>query len=62
VIWNNGADLVFMWVGFFVVTGKKLEVPGADGRTILKYVLKEQRERAWSGSILLRIGTTGGML
>jgi hypothetical protein len=41
--------------------GDHLEDPGIDGRIILKWIL-ETWERARTGSILLRIGTGGGLL
>jgi hypothetical protein len=34
----------------------------ADEWTILKYILDRQDGMAWTGSIWLRIGTTGGLL
>jgi hypothetical protein len=40
--------------------GGHLNYPGTDGRIILKWIL--ERDGAWSGSILLRIGTGGGFL
>jgi hypothetical protein len=35
---------------------------GIDERIILKSVLKNQDERAWTGFIWLRVGTSGGLL
>jgi hypothetical protein len=39
-----------------------LEHLGADGRIILKCILKKPVGRAWTGLIWLRIGTGGGIL
>jgi hypothetical protein len=39
-----------------------LEDPGADGRTILRQILKKWDVEAWTAVIWLRIGTSGGHL
>jgi hypothetical protein len=41
--------------------GDNLEVPGVDGRTILKWVFVKWN-RGHGQSIWLRIGTSGGLL
>jgi hypothetical protein len=38
-----------------------LEDPGVDGRIIVKCAFKK-RDVTWTGMILLRIGTGGGLL
>jgi hypothetical protein len=35
---------------------------GTDGRIILKWILKKQDRRMWTGLIWLRIGTSGMLL
>jgi len=35
---------------------------GADGRIILKFILKKQHMGVWTGFIWLRIATSGGLL
>jgi hypothetical protein len=42
--------------------GDHLEVPGIDGRIILKRIFKKWDRGAWTGLICLRIGTGGGLL
>jgi hypothetical protein len=39
-----------------------LEYPGIDGRIILKLIFRKWDVGAWTGSILLIIGTGGGHL
>jgi hypothetical protein len=39
-----------------------LEDPGVDGRIILKWIFERLGVGAQTGSILLRIGTGGGLL
>jgi len=39
-----------------------LEDPGVDGRIILRWIFRKWDVWAWTGSILLRIGTGGGHL
>jgi hypothetical protein len=39
-----------------------LEGLGVNGWTILRWTLKKQFERVWTGFIWLRIGTNGGFL
>jgi hypothetical protein len=39
-----------------------LKDPSVDARIILKYILKKQDGRAWTGLIWLRIGTSGWLL
>jgi len=38
-----------------------LEYLGVDGSIMLKSMLKKVAERAWTGLIRLRIGTSGGL-
>jgi hypothetical protein len=45
------------YLGFF-----DLEDPGVDGRIILKLTCERLDGGAWTGSIWLRIGTSGGLL
>ena len=40
--------------------GDHLEDPVVDGRIILNWILKKW-DRAWTGSIWLKIGTGGGL-
>jgi hypothetical protein len=35
---------------------------GVDRKIILKCILREKSEKAWTGFIWLRIGTSGGLL
>ena len=42
--------------------GNHLEDRRVDGRIILKWILEKLDRGAWTGSILLRIGTGGGLL
>ena len=42
--------------------GVNLEDRGVDWRIILKWILENWDGWAWAGSILLRIGTGGGLL
>jgi hypothetical protein len=42
--------------------GDHLEVPGIDGRIILKWIVRTWDGGAWSGLSWLRIGTGGGLL
>jgi hypothetical protein len=42
--------------------GEQLEDPGIDGIIILRWIFSKWDARAWTGSILLRIGTGGGHL
>jgi hypothetical protein len=44
-------------VGKNLVSRDHLETLGADGRTMLKWVLKEYDVRMWTGITWLRIGT-----
>jgi hypothetical protein len=37
-------------------------LPGADGKTILEWILQKQGGKAWTGCIWLRIGTSGELL
>jgi hypothetical protein len=39
-----------------------LEDVGLDGRIILKYILKKQDERAWTGFTWFRMGRNGVLL
>jgi hypothetical protein len=39
-----------------------LEVPGLDGRIILRLIFRKWNIGAWTGSIWLRIGTGSGYL
>jgi hypothetical protein len=39
-----------------------LEDPDLDGKVILKCILEKWEVGAWTGSIWLRIGTSGGFL
>jgi len=39
-----------------------LEVPGVDGRIILKWIFKNLDVGVWTGSSWLRIGSVGGLL
>jgi len=39
-----------------------LEDPGVDGRIILRRIFRKWDVRAWTLSVLLRIGTSGGHL
>ena len=43
--------------------GGHLEYGGVDGRIILKWILEKRKGGgAWTGLILFRIGTGGGLL
>jgi hypothetical protein len=42
--------------------GDHLEDPSVDGSIILKWIFEKWVERAWTGSIWLRIDTGGGLL
>jgi len=39
-----------------------LKDPGIDGRIILRWISRKWDERAWTGSVWLKIGTGGGHL
>jgi hypothetical protein len=39
-----------------------LEEHGVDGRMIIKYALRKEKENAQTGLFWLRIGTRGGLL
>ena len=39
-----------------------LQDPGVDGRTILRFIFRKWDMGAWTGSMLLRIGTGGRQL
>ena len=41
---------------------KHLEIPGVDGRIILKWILEKENGKAWTESIWLRMGTDDGLL
>jgi hypothetical protein len=45
-----------------VTERNNLEDPQVDGRIILKYILKKQDGKAWTGFIWLRLGTSEGIL
>jgi len=63
------------WAGMYHVWGREevykevwwgnlrerdhLEDPGIDGRIILRWIFRKWDERAWTGSIWIRIGTGG---
>jgi hypothetical protein len=47
-------------VGKFKKKGAHLENLGEEERMILKWFLKQQNGRAWTGLIWLRIGVSGG--
>ena len=40
----------------------QFEDPGVDGKIILKCIFKKWYVEEWTGSMLLRIGTSGGLL
>jgi len=66
------------WVGHVARMGKRrgvygvllgkhegmdhFEDPGVDGRIILRWMFRKWDVGAWTGSILLRMGTGGGQL
>jgi len=65
------------YVSYFITIGKKcntgswhgnliennhLEDKGVNGRIILRWIFREWDVRVWLGSMLLRIGTDGGLL
>ena len=54
---------LFLHLHYTVETKKLMFVDsGVDGRIILKLILEKWLGRAWTGSIWLRIGRSGGLL
>jgi hypothetical protein len=54
-----------VYTGFFwgdLTEREHLEDPGIDEKIILRWILRKWNVRAWTGSIWLRIGTSGGHL
>ena len=54
-----------MYTGFWWGNQKErdhLDNPGTDGRIILRRIFRKWNGEAWTGLILLRIGTGGGDL
>ena len=54
------AHTEFWWGNLRVID--YLEDPGVIGRIIVKCILQKWDGNAWTGSILLRTGTGGGLL
>ena len=54
-----------MHIGFWLGNLReraRLEDLGVDGKIILETVLQKLVEKAWAGSVCLKIGTGGGLL
>jgi hypothetical protein len=60
-IWDRRQILTEFCLGN-LKEGNYLEGLGVDGMLILKLFLRKESERAFSGFIWLRIGTSGGFL
>jgi len=60
-VWETGEMHTLIWLGD-LRESDHLEHPGADGRIILKWMLKKCDGEAWAGLICLRIGKGDGRM